>query len=131
MQRSKFNRDLNQEGSNFFHFIFSGWDLKTNKQKKSIVFGSISEDSTAHSIMKLVLIHAIFNLHAHKKIILTGYRHCFDSTNHQRHMQYSTQLNIPKYISSFYAFSIRLQKRLKKSEQDLWVFLTFHLYQNE
>lgn len=60
MQRTKFHRDVKQEGSNFFHFIFSGQDLKK----------TINEDSTAHSIMKLVLIHAIFNLHAHKEINL-------------------------------------------------------------
>lgn len=126
MQKTKFHKDVKQEGSNFFHFIFSGQDLKKKLSMRTLPQTALWSPLLIKCLYMPYLICMLI-----KKLILTGSRHCFDFPNHQRHMQNSTLiLNIPKYISSCYTFSIRLQNRLKKSEQDLWACLTFHLYQN-
>lgn len=128
MQKTKFHKDVKQEGSNFFHFIFSGQDLK----KKNYQWELYRKQHYETSLLIKCLYMPYLICMLIKKLILTGSRHCFDFPNHQRHMQNSTLIsNIPKYISSCYTFSIRLQNRLKKSEQELWACLTFHLYQNK
>lgn len=36
MQKTKFHKDVKQEGSNFFHFIFSGQDLKKKLSMRTL-----------------------------------------------------------------------------------------------